>query len=690
MDSDLPPYSSAARKVLASAHHQPSTSFKPGDQVESRPTAHWLNGSDEITKKLIRLNVYTTLSESDIVLACGWDGASRQFSSLASVLGHNYDWLKPTNESDMVRRITSLEARVGDGSPGQLSGKYDDQVVHGHWEFFGHDFVKPSELTAISSDFAIVVPGCEVWRAISRDGIILPSDFLNVDRYHHDPGDCLEGKGAHHLHKCVCVVFGLHRDRYWTTTDGIAVEATSLLREDATFSQETKCQDPFENTILHFLAARAEPTVLFKALAVFGAVPDVNSGRQTFLHCLGPQWFEVNRQKPLKFLLEYLRSLGFDFKQRDVYGSSVFHVLARRVPSTYTFLRKMIGEFSPELVFERDAFGPMPWMGLRSEEQPAALGRGFDRGGTGPRSKESRAYEFSLSTRNPFVHLNWLMRLVRNAKIDPRIEYDHGRNSLHCLAAGFPQTHSRADIEDSELVSGPQSHLRQQRTQANEECMNLCLGLLVDLISAGVDVGAYNSAGNTVLMEFVLHLPDELDHEHVHEQIPAVLVTLIEHGANIHARNRDGNTALHLAVRYGHKLAMRTLVEHGAVVHARNGQGQSPLQLLASQIGRSHLDAKAYSSLEACYAWLSSDAVGATLAPSAQDEWGMTHGWNSGSTKMIAAAPAAQIRNIMSELEGGQEKDSIPTKLEQMDSLPWSQWADDDMCGYDPFLFPRL
>ncbi|KAA8895529.1 ankyrin repeat-containing domain protein, partial [Sphaerosporella brunnea] len=44
---------------------------------------------------------------------------------------------------------------------------------------------------------------------------------------------------------------------------------------------------------------------------------------------------------------------------------------------------------------------------------------------------------------------------------------------------------------------------------------------------------------------------------------------IIEHGADVDARDRDGNTPLFLAARYGHVDAARVLLEHGAARHER-------------------------------------------------------------------------------------------------------------------------
>lgn len=56
----------------------------------------------------------------------------------------------------------------------------------------------------------------------------------------------------------------------------------------------------------------------------------------------------------------------------------------------------------------------------------------------------------------------------------------------------------------------------------------------------------------------------------------------LEEGANVHARNDDGNTALMLAAFFGHEDVVKLLLEHGAEVNARNPEGRTPLMFAAT------------------------------------------------------------------------------------------------------------
>ena len=55
---------------------------------------------------------------------------------------------------------------------------------------------------------------------------------------------------------------------------------------------------------------------------------------------------------------------------------------------------------------------------------------------------------------------------------------------------------------------------------------------------------------------------------------------LLQHGADIKGRNRDGNTALHLAVFLGHAETAELLLKSGADINAKNNDGATPVDLL--------------------------------------------------------------------------------------------------------------
>ena len=56
---------------------------------------------------------------------------------------------------------------------------------------------------------------------------------------------------------------------------------------------------------------------------------------------------------------------------------------------------------------------------------------------------------------------------------------------------------------------------------------------------------------------------------------------LLQHGADINGRNRDGNTPLHLAAFLGRAETAELLINNGADVNTKNGDGATPIDILA-------------------------------------------------------------------------------------------------------------
>eukprot|EP00656_Telonema_subtile_P056503 TRINITY_DN9039_c0_g1_i5.p1 TRINITY_DN9039_c0_g1~~TRINITY_DN9039_c0_g1_i5.p1 ORF type:complete len:321 (-),score=83.97 TRINITY_DN9039_c0_g1_i5:160-1122(-) len=86
-------------------------------------------------------------------------------------------------------------------------------------------------------------------------------------------------------------------------------------------------------------------------------------------------------------------------------------------------------------------------------------------------------------------------------------------------------------------------------------------------LAEGVDINSVDRYGNTAL--------------HYNYEFPEVVCWLLDHGADINARNKDMWTALHLACDdYNDKYnAALMLVEHGADPNAQGTRGRTPLHL---------------------------------------------------------------------------------------------------------------
>ncbi|KAK1856902.1 ankyrin repeat protein [Colletotrichum chrysophilum] len=338
----------------------------------------------------------------------------------------------------------------------------------------------------------------------------------------------------------------------------------------------------------------------------------LNTSGETFLHCLAEEWYLGDAI----YLRVLLRHLAFDdgpdkfnVFSKDVYGRSVFHLMTESISNQKT-LSELMEPFDRHAYMTRDAFGVIP---------------GEIRAQTTSQSPKNKI-DMALVIENQAQ----LLHTINRAYHDNKAEHDGGRNALHCIASVVLSQDSllafnnipNLSAEHPDLLA-TNSQVGEKSTQKQKELDSLAKfykqreDVVLDLIGIGVNVNAYDAAGNTVLMHFVTHLSEDYDRKTSINIIDQIL----ESGAAIQARNRTGETALHVAVRHGRKLAMMALVLKGANVHARDKNGRTPLRTLAYEIQKPGNDSATYAHLEACFAWLSGQAE-AKLRSSVLDEWG--------------------------------------------------------------------
>lgn len=455
----------------------------------------------------------------------------------------------------------------------------------------------------------------------------LPGDFLLLDELSGQQPPCFEGTEQHIKKSCLCRPNQEIRESAWVTARGVSDGVYRMLQSNNE-GIKVEDRDPFGNTILHLVAARGLilQDHLFRAL-LLNPSPHIlnaqNTAGQTLLHVLHRSWFENET-----FLCELLHSLAqrkFDFGARDHYGRSFSHILlARDVSPDMRNFFLQICQYNGNCT-KRDAFNVTPTFAEPTPGINRAYTQAMDLDPPVPASvaeedEDAKPYHLSALTQEAR-----LIEFIRKASLDPGLEDSEGRSGLHCLAAA---TLSQSSVlhkygldEQGEPSDRPRRKDRAPKDlDSCTERYTLRLSLLEGLLEAQADPNHYDIHGYTPLMAFAAQLPEDDDYK----VGGRILHMLVEAGADINARNRSGETALHVAVRCGRKLAVKQLVEDGASVHARDAAGRSVLDVADIKMkSLGGQDTEQYAHLEACRAWLSGQTGKAVQNPTVMQEWGV-------------------------------------------------------------------
>ncbi|OAQ79815.1 ankyrin repeat protein [Purpureocillium lilacinum] len=433
----------------------------------------------------------------------------------------------------------------------------------------------------------------------------LPGDFLWLDMCQREIALGFAPE-AHQQMRCSCLpMFGSYESA-WVTALGLTPVGQRILTSGPSRADISK-RDSAGNTVLHFLAARGSFEALLQILQTDVCHPILdarNSGGQTFLHTI--RRAELQDLGRLFRLLEVVSGKGADIYAQDVYGRNFFHILHMEHIDA-AVMRFIMQRYEASRYRKRDAFGIVP----QSADEMELDGP--------PTNYACRiSHEFAIEEEAR------LLLHVCTAQNQPWLENDDGGNGLHSLAMA---TLSNASVlQKYQLVPGSDEAFTALSNQFDnsldswEARLVFRHQLVTGLLDVGVDVNQYDGNGNTPLMVFVAELPEENDYK----TGPKIIDELINRGANIRARNRAGETALHIAVRCGRKLAMKALVNHGANVHAKDADGRSVLDVADAKMMNSRDDDPSdYAHYEACRAWLSSSKGLAVQRPTIVDEWGL-------------------------------------------------------------------
>lgn len=417
----------------------------------------------------------------------------------------------------------------------------------------------------------------------------------------------------------------------------MGLETHRSMRSDVMFrirgscvrSDDVECTDCFGNTVLHVAATLgASPNYLSHIIDMGADIHRLNVSGQTFLHLI--YLSEMAQISELRFLIATLIPRGFNFLQQDDNGQTIFHALfqssmAEDIVSeciqcflyhgiTLPKTRDCIGN-TVSRQLRRATFSTLPppaeefktYRTASITTNQASLFEDFSCPSDFhlPRPPVSPLIENLQDLQNYELHAD-LLRTILRATDNPSFEDTGGRNGLHCLAAvRLDLPLPDADGEDESALQRAKDHL------------SLRERYLEQLLLSGVDPNAYDRSGMTPFMAFVANVREDEDDN----MTSKILDRLCHAGANIHRRNRKGETALHIAVKYGRRAATKFLIARGANVHARTSDGTGILSLGLKHSDRASHDDVLYAQISLCISLVA--GAGAVSAPTILREWAL-------------------------------------------------------------------
>lgn len=397
--------------------------------------------------------------------------------------------------------------------------------------------------------------------------------------------------------------------------------------------------DTFGNTAFHRLAATDGDKMTFINL-ISAALTHIdlpvraaNTAGQTFLHVLHQSWFGESCSLFLDELLNILKDTNFDILATDVYGRSFFHLLQIKKQDSARIPAHL---FDWNLLKRRDAFGLKP-MESRTRHPENISAQGMRRivptNARGSTLAEVPSIDIPSDSgdESRIRPQTDMLRMITDAirvdnlnsmTPDVRSEDARGRNAFHCLA--------EVDLALDRVPDPTQDNSRQKKRKFKEEDdesrpersrHNQRLEFLQGIIHARVDINQYDNQGQTPLMAFIKYRPEESRSDK--EDMEKIIRMLYHAGANLEKRNRDGETALHIAGRSGKKVAMRELLQCGANPWVRDAHGLGVLAAIDDRFVNTEGDGALTARLEACRGVFTSMVKPNAQEPTVLQEWGV-------------------------------------------------------------------
>lgn len=453
-------------------------------------------------------------------------------------------------------------------------------------------------------------------RPTPHPGLAVPGDFIISRKY---VSQCHANKHFGTEACCWCIIADEIADLsdafYITERDELCDRAIRIQQG----SEDAVSVDCFGNTALHLFAASDNNSgveTTFQLLESGHTDPTrVNNAQQTFLHVLSSIWFygsddlSIPLYKLLNLLFARCKSLIY---APDIYGRTFFHQLDRFIHDP-NFIENITQHYSTTI--PRDAFGIKP--PSHAVNTPVWV--------PSPLAKVPEDEGLDIRTAA-------LIDVINGSYSDPLKEDSEGRNGLHCLAeldfSGPPHattSQSRSPTTDTDGYfkrNNETDGIDRQAAESIASTFSYLKGLLTPLKEvASPDTNHYDSKGNTVLIAFAARLSNNQDESSF--DIDRILDLLIEKGAILDARNRQGETALMVAAKRGNGHVVRNLLDKGANLCARDKRGRAILTIVDDQISLCSKDLPSYGRLEAVRATLLTKMLekGVTREPTFLDEW---------------------------------------------------------------------
>lgn len=406
------------------------------------------------------------------------------------------------------------------------------------------------------------------------------------------------------------------------------------IRSSSVRTNDLSCTDAFGNSVLHIAATLGARPSYLSCLIAMGADPhSLNISGQTFLHLI--YLADIPNIAEFRFLIGTLVRRTFNFQQQDDNGQTIFHGLIQscmpnEIVDNAIQCFQYHGVVLPKL---RDNLG----LDVSSRAQTHT----FEMLPPPAENHESTFRTFSITSRQAslmddeypspsYVHLSKaptsppienlqdlqnyeyhadLLRTILCATDDPLFEDTSGHNGLHCLAA------VRLDLPVATTDGEENTPTPKPKSKPNPSDLTLRERYLEQLVLSGVDPNSYDRQGATPFMAFISTAREEEDDNLTCK----ILDRLCCAGANIHRRNREGETPLHIAVKLGRRAATKFLLARGANVHARTSDGTGILALGLKHSDKAAKDDMMYAQISLCVSLVA--GAGAVSKPTILREW---------------------------------------------------------------------